>query len=965
MKTLMIKRKTKLLINATISLIFLFTAFLLTSSASAVDNIQIATDENGAAYTLVGKSGDPNISDTGNMYVSNNYPQLKINGGNYSDIYNGGITLSAYKPNEGPHGNNGLTSYSGAVKIKKQSLTDAERAIANTPSSECYVQITLLINLTSSNIIYDSVHYNNEHPELNGSLASGDYCGNKNDINHYKVLELGSVAISNRPSGTTSTPQKKVIVSYTITSQSIPIGTGTEQDTMIQKIKSYPNVYLVLKDSSGNIIKEIETSSRSEPKEIEGDTRTQRKYQTTLQGIFDGIGPGTYTACLKDDNTACSDSKTKTNENLNLTIKGDAGITLDITTTDAASKCGIDGIGWILCPVLTTAAKLADGAFKFISDNFLETKSSIFDSGGATEKAWQMFRNIANIAFVIVFLIIIFSQITSFGITNYGIKKLLPKLIISAILVNLSFFICQIAVDLSNILGFTLQDLFTGMIQPGTKTFGDGSTNDWTAVVGGTIMVGAGLTIAWLSLAALIPALLAAIVSGIMILFILIGRQAIIILLVIVSPLAFVAFLLPNTEKLFKKWMDTLKAMLLLFPIIAVVFGVSKLASSILQDVFNNAESAIGGSMGKIAAGLVLALPLFAVPGLLKSSLDGIGKIGGQLSGLGDKWGKSLGAAGTKRFDRSAIARGRRDRAATKSQQQNLQYANRMSGMNSKGTKPGGGFTRLTASGLALTQNQRDRNARLFTNASAVVAGEERKQLEESSTLLEKELSTNKATDPDFNSDSFLESRAKDQTRSIHERRAALHTLGKLGRDGVLRRLGDSTIDPTTGQAYNYGVSESDRQSAISANAGALVSKAPDMVKGEKAAFENMKGGDLVKLSSGSIASYMDFIKKSNTGASTAYTDYINAAHAPAGTYTTEQLAALSDKSTKADTLNKNTLASFRTSIEDIRQNKQLQSDFGGDIGKLIKEKTSDLSMSSLPDIAAARTKIDTDGKIR
>ncbi|MCZ6324111.1 hypothetical protein O5165_25825, partial [Escherichia coli] len=43
------------------------------------------------------------------------------------------------------------------------------------------------------------------------------------------------------------------------------------------------------------------------------------------------------------------------------------------------------------------------------------------------------------------------------GLNNYSIKKMLPRLIVAAILVNLSYYICAIAVDISNILGHSLQ----------------------------------------------------------------------------------------------------------------------------------------------------------------------------------------------------------------------------------------------------------------------------------------------------------------------------------------------------------------------------------------------------------------------------------------------------------------------------------------------------------------------------
>lgn len=96
-------------------------------------------------------------------------------------------------------------------------------------------------------------------------------------------------------------------------------------------------------------------------------------------------------------------------------------------------------------------ATLNDGLFGFLRDN-LEFKAEFLKTDSAAYKAWQSFLNIANVMFVIAFIAIVFSQVTSIGISNYGIKKLLPKLIVVAILVNVSYFICQLVVDLSNLL---------------------------------------------------------------------------------------------------------------------------------------------------------------------------------------------------------------------------------------------------------------------------------------------------------------------------------------------------------------------------------------------------------------------------------------------------------------------------------------------------------------------------------
>lgn len=316
-------------------------------------------------------------------------------------------------------------------------------------------------------------------------------------------------------------------------------------------------------------------------------------------------------------------------------------------TNTTKTSCAIEGIGWIVCPVVNFLAGIADGAFGFLADNYLTTSPKIFDNtstgtSSPTYAAWSVMRDIANVAFVIVFLIIIFSQITSFGITNYGIKKMLPRLIIAAVLVNLSYFVCQIAVDLSNILGSSLQSLLAGLIPATAAVPHFGATSGGGLGIAGGIIAAVGTgVIVWAALASLIPVLLAAVVALVMILFILIARQALIILLIVISPLAFVAFLLPNTEKLFKSWQKMLTSMLMLFPIIAVVFGASKLASTVLAGVFNDGTNE--NWIGQIATAAVMILPLFVVPGLLKKALDGIGGIGAKLNGLGSKVGSSLG----------------------------------------------------------------------------------------------------------------------------------------------------------------------------------------------------------------------------------------------------------------------------------------------------------------------------------
>ena len=64
--------------------------------------------------------------------------------------------------------------------------------------------------------------------------------------------------------------------------------------------------------------------------------------------------------------------------------------------------------------------------------------ADIFNTGGSTYQIWQSLLTFANTGMIIILLVIVFSQLTGYGIDNYGIKKMLPKLIVTAILINLS-----------------------------------------------------------------------------------------------------------------------------------------------------------------------------------------------------------------------------------------------------------------------------------------------------------------------------------------------------------------------------------------------------------------------------------------------------------------------------------------------------------------------------------------------
>ncbi|MEV8358491.1 hypothetical protein [Microbacterium sp. NPDC076895] len=316
---------------------------------------------------------------------------------------------------------------------------------------------------------------------------------------------------------------------------------------------------------------------------------------------------------------------------------------------DLATSCDIDGTGWILCPILTTGAKIADGAYGFLADQFLSINASLLDPSGGVYKSWGIMRTIANVLLVIGFIAIVFSQITGLGIQNYGVKRMLPRLVVMAILINASFWICAIVVDLSNILGYGLKTLLAnvgGQVLDASSTTGPmkdqgGNAAGWIAIVLG----GAGLL--WLNLGAAMLAILGAIVSLLTIFVLLIVRQALVVLLIVSAPVAFAAQILPNTEGLFKKWRQMFTSLLMLFPLIGLLYGACILASRVIYATIP-ADPDPYRTIWQIISYFILVVPLIAIIPLLKGSLDGVGKIGVMIQQAGNK-SSSLAQGGAKR----------------------------------------------------------------------------------------------------------------------------------------------------------------------------------------------------------------------------------------------------------------------------------------------------------------------------
>lgn len=376
------------------------------------------------------------------------------------------------------------------------------------------------------------------------------------------------------------------------------------------------------------IPKEFFASSESCPKGYVKFLKTQNGKQ---RNACKKSSKGSDLDCTKEENKEKQECKD---------VEKDSSEDGDGDGSDDKNSCAIEWVGWIMCPVIRGANSMVVSTYSLMQQHFLNIKADeIFQQDKPAFKTWSSFRDIANVFFVIILSIIIFSQVSGVGISNYGIKKMLPKIIVFAILVNISWYVSVIMIDISNILGHSLYEWLSG---DGTWQYSSDSQQDTSPVEG--ILSGAAIGVGTAAAVSgtlagstsILMFIFSAALALIMMVFILLIRQAAVIVLVVVSPVAFVAGILPNTEGVFKKWIKFFKNMLMIYPICSLIVGGSIFVSNLL---YNNESS----PLLKIAYGLLPILSLFTIVAIIKSVLSIIdGLTGGNLRGTLDKMSGKL-----------------------------------------------------------------------------------------------------------------------------------------------------------------------------------------------------------------------------------------------------------------------------------------------------------------------------------
>lgn len=286
-----------------------------------------------------------------------------------------------------------------------------------------------------------------------------------------------------------------------------------------------------------------------------------------------------------------------------------------------------------------------------------------FINEDVVKNGWVMVRDISNMFFILILLVIAFATILR--VESYQWKKLLPKLLIMAVLINFSKTICGLVIDFAQVIMLTFVNAFAaagpanlydafGMnklftIKKAVDAANTGSTsqinNNFGFAVTGSLVLG------------LIMLIVATIVIAAFVI-ILIFRIIMLWILIILSPLAFLAMAVPAGAKYASQWMGEFSKYVVIGPVmafflwLALTMNTNKIPLNIAYDV--NSRGGIQnlgtGSEASDPSNMknFLVTTLFLLAGLMMAQQMG-GAIG-SVAGKGLDWAKkaplALGAGG-------------------------------------------------------------------------------------------------------------------------------------------------------------------------------------------------------------------------------------------------------------------------------------------------------------------------------
>lgn len=178
---------------------------------------------------------------------------------------------------------------------------------------------------------------------------------------------------------------------------------------------------------------------------------------------------------------------------------------------------------------------------------------------------WVILRDLSNMFFIVVLLFMAFATILKFQ--SYGYKELLKTLIIMAILINFSKTIAGLLIDIGQVVMLTfvaaIKDVAAGNL---TSIFGVDNMVTIGTKNGETISAeGSQIVLAYL-LGGVMMMLASIVVMAFIVMLVM--RIVFLWVLVVLSPLAFLANTFPATKKYFSEWLGSLTKEIIVGPVL-------------------------------------------------------------------------------------------------------------------------------------------------------------------------------------------------------------------------------------------------------------------------------------------------------------------------------------------------------------------------------------------------------------
>ena len=248
--------------------------------------------------------------------------------------------------------------------------------------------------------------------------------------------------------------------------------------------------------------------------------------------------------------------------------------------------------------------------------------------------AWAIVRDISNMFFILILLLIAFATILR--VETYNMKRWLPKLLIMAVLINFSKTICGIMIDFSQVIMLTFVNTFatngaTFVATLQMKNF----INNVQAAKSETISLGSA-TVAYL-LACIF--MLVAIIALTAILIVFLMRLIMLWILVTLSPLAFMLSTFPQGQPYASQYWGQFTKYLVNGPVLAFFIWLALSVSGNIDANSITSDTSIQGLKTGVIG--VLKLENFLSFILSIGFLAGGLMVSSQIGGIGASWGAS------------------------------------------------------------------------------------------------------------------------------------------------------------------------------------------------------------------------------------------------------------------------------------------------------------------------------------